>query len=191
MVYTRYMNIKIKDKKELIAILKDNGIDFSKWGAGEAKTIDNLWNEISNGETVIEDDFRKQGLIRTIKVVAADVYSRNRTYILEEYKQVFSDGRKRKRNLSTSVSEKMFTYEYGMLEEALKRMLKEELDISVKDNYKYKLNMAYPKTNESESYPGLDSAKYLYVFDVDLEEYEEEYTEVQKDKTTYFRWRPV
>jgi hypothetical protein len=90
-------------------LLRRYNMPLDQWGKGEAKTLDNLLEEIENGEAVLIEDEAGE-LVREISVVWMTVFysdeSGNRYRLIEE-KQVFDDGRERTRDLSISVGEKM------------------------------------------------------------------------------------
>jgi len=89
--------------------LKSAGIDISQWGTGQAKTLAHLQKEIESGETILVTG-KKGELLRKVVVGGADVYyvsPDGKKYLLKEDKQVFKDGRERRRDLEQAVSEKM------------------------------------------------------------------------------------
>lgn len=168
------------------------GIDTSSWGTGKAKTIDDLFNEIREGETVLTKDESGE-LLRTVVVGSAAVYHKTadgKTYRLKEDRQVFTDGRERRREMVGSVAEKMKPDEDPA--EAMVRGIQEELGIEGE------LEMheadSYDEVVDSPSYPGLRSKYLHHTFEVSLkdEQYNPDgYVENQPTKSTYFVWEEV
>lgn len=95
-------------KDELVGFLAENGVDVSKWGTNEAKTVDNLLEELRQGESsliVFEEGLRRVVSIVQIEVRYTDPNGLH--YRLVEAGQTFRDGRKRVRNLPRSLGEKI------------------------------------------------------------------------------------
>jgi hypothetical protein len=169
--------------------LADAGIDTSSWGTGQAKTLEHLQKEIESGETILITG--KAGeLLRRVVVGCADIYYQSpdgKKYRLKEDRQVFKDGRERRRNLGQAVSEKMKPGED--IKEAMIRGIQEELGISGE------INLTETGTDEqiitSPSYPGLKSQYIRHKFQAMLNDEQFNpggYVEEQSDKSTYFIW---
>ena len=156
------------------------------YGKGQSKTWRNLLLEIHKGECEISFE---QGMpIRKIKIVAIEVQSPDGKLTLVEHLQVFSDGRKRSRNI-LGLSEKLVSGESPI--EAAVRALREELNISVENCRLSKALVLPEQLKESPSYPGLTTKYLTYQFRLQLrsEEFHPEgYIECQQDKKTYFVW---
>ncbi len=172
--------------------LIDAGIDISSWGTGRAKTLVHLQNEIESGEIILVTG--KNGeLLRKVAIGGADIYYQSpngKKYHLKEDRQVFKDGRERRRNLEQAVSEKMKLGEDPRI--AIIRGIQEELGI------RGEINLVATGTDKqkitSPSYPGLESQYILHKFRVVLTEEQfnsEGYREDQSDKSTYFVWKEV
>jgi hypothetical protein len=171
------------DKSELERILGIQKIDWQKWGTGDSKTVDHLLNEINTGESILN------GIIRFEKGVNIDVYYRQKETIwkLIEEKQVFTDGRVKRRNLSTSIGEKMKPGESPL--ETAARGMREELGIIgvAFASLRFEDQPLVPST----SFPGLFTKRNVFFFETTLsaEQYNPEgYREIQADKTNYFIW---
>ena len=106
--------------EELKAWLRDQNINVDRWGEGAAKTVENLWAEIDEGETLLQRDPPRR-LIEVVRVVV-----RRDAFILIEARQEFVSGRQRTRNRPPS--EKMRPDE--SYEEAAYRCIEEELGIA-------------------------------------------------------------
>lgn len=179
---------------DLIFRLKKAGIDVSSWGTGEYKTFEHLLNEIESQETKLSIDVNGE-LVRTIEVVGAAIYyisNDGKKYYLKEEKQIFIDGRERRRPMTKgrSVFEKMKPNEIP--KEAIIRGIREELGI--KGDIDLRQTDTYNKIENSESYPGLRTKSTLYMFDslLNQEQYNPDgYIEEQSDKTTYFTWLEI
>jgi hypothetical protein len=132
-------------------------------------------------------------LLRKVLVVGADIFylsPEGKKFRLKEEKQVFKDGRERRRDLGTAVSEKMKPGENP--KEAMVRGIAEELEIEGE------INLTKIDTDEklitSPSYPGLQSQYVTHKFEVALNEQQfnpDGYKEEQSDKSTYFIWEEV
>lgn len=175
----------------LAKFLKDHNIPLGLWGTGEAKSIGHLANELQTGEAQIKLDGGK--LIRSAEGSALQVYFKDtrRTLRLQEDRQVFKDGRVKRRKLETSVGEKMRPGETAI--EAAKRTLREELKIT-DDLTLLPLPPIIKGPMPSQSFPGLMSHYLIHVFEVYLPEHlfrPEGYIEEQPDKTSYFVWTDV
>ena len=119
------------DSKYFTSILISYKIPVDEWGKGYAKTLNHLFEEIKNEECTIKeiDGY----LVRTIEYVGVRVlYEDNVTWLLKEDRQVFNDGRIRRRKMPSSVSEKMKFGEDATI--SASRGISEELGIDVNIN---------------------------------------------------------
>ena len=176
---------------ELRNNLVEHGIPVERWGTGQSKTLKHLYNEIESGECSLSDE--GEYLTRYIEFVAIKVYYRKEEdlYFLREDRQEFNDGRIRKRNMPSSVSEKMKFGEDPVV--TANRGIEEELGFRVESSQLSKRkDIVY--NGSSVSYPGL-TAKYkghqynCYITDEQFSD--SGYIEVQKDKKTFFRHEEV
>jgi 8-oxo-dGTP pyrophosphatase MutT (NUDIX family) len=170
--------------------LERSGISTAEWGKGEAKTLANLVKELQEGDSSLVEENGK--LVRTVIVGGADVFyeTPEGSLRLKEEKQVFQDGRERRRDLGSAVSEKIRPDEAPA--EAMLRGLREELGITGEVTMRYEGESG--KTITSPSYPGLTSRYVNHKFTAVLsaDQFKPKgYIEVQDDKTTYFVWQPV
>jgi len=183
---------EVPDTTELKKLLEDSGIDTSKWGKGEAKTIKHLQGEIDRGESVLEKD-GMGNLIRRVSVVGAGIYyvsPKGERYRLKEDKQIFQDGRERRRDYGHAVSEKMKPGEDPRV--AIIRGIREELGIDGK--IETQMSWEDEKVLLSPSYPGLLSNYHRYEFEVMLSKDQFKrngYIERQEKMDTYFIWEEV
>lgn len=174
---------------ELINKLKSCDIPCDLWGTGQSKTVRYLLKELEEKECYLEE---KDGLItRYIEFVGIKVFFRKddgEVLKLKEDRQEFNDGRSRKRNMPSSVSEKMKAGE-DPLSSAV-RGVKEELGIDIDESQLQKYSDLY-YDGGSLSYPGLIT-KYKghrYVCYLTPEQFEPNgYVEIQEDKKTFFTW---
>jgi ADP-ribose pyrophosphatase YjhB (NUDIX family) len=179
--------------QEIVALknrLERAGVSTSEWGKGEAKTLRHLVQELKEGDCLLVEVDGK--LIRTVTVGGADVLfeTREEAYRLIEEKQVFTDGRERRRNLGCAVSEKMKPGEDPL--QAMSRGIREELGINDEIALLYDGESA--QTIESPSYPGLTSQYINHRFTAFLtaEQFKSDgYVEVQGDKSTFFTWQKL
>ncbi len=131
---------------ELRSWLVSNGIDICRWGRGTAKTVENLWDEISSGESRLQAD----PALRIIPVT--QVIVRKGNDILIEAEQEFVDNRRRRRNHPPS--EKMRRGEHFV--DAAIRCLQEELGLDYQDiEIAPSTYRQIQRESESLSYPGL------------------------------------
>lgn len=168
------------------------GIDLASWGTGPAKTLAHLQKEVDDGEAVIvtKPDGR---LVRCVEVCDANVFGISpdgRHLRLKEDRQVFADGRERRRQLQYAVLEKMHAGERPL--DAMVRGIREELGVAGDiDITAVRVDL---EEAVSPSYPGLLSRYSCHVFDVMLcgeQVRPDGYVEVQADKRTFFIWEPV
>lgn len=178
--------------EELQEKLLSAGIDTSQWGTGKAKTLEHLLKEVSEGEAELVKT-PEGALVRRTTVGKADIYfidTDGTVYRLKEDRQVFKDGRERKRNLDSAVSEKLKVGEDHA--DAVTRGIQEELGIEGEKQVEDQ--GITTEQGESPSYPGLGTEYVLHRFKVTIggEQYKSEgYQEDQPDKTTFFVWEKV
>ena len=176
---------------DFVQMLKDHGVDTDLYGTGTYKTIGHLWQEIKEGETDLTDENGQ--LMRKVQFVGARIlYKKDGGWLrLHEEKQLFKDGRERRRtHMPYSAAEKFKAGEDP--KEVIIRGMKEELGIDItKDQFVF-----YNKkeVENNDDYPGIISTHTGYEFLVilnDSQYVEEGYIEKQKDKDVYFTWKPV
>lgn len=172
--------------------LQNAGIDISKWGTGQAKTLEHLQKEIEEGETVLIIDDKGE-ILRELKVGIVEVYYINedgKTYYLKEEKQIFNDGRERRRELEGTIFEKIKFNENP--KDSIIRGISEELGINGDLNLEEKGIDEH--TNDSLSYPNLRShyITYNYKLILNVQQFDPKgYIENQPDKKTYFLWKEI
>lgn len=118
---------------ELVSKLKEYSIPIDNWGTGNAKTVEHLFDELKNQDCLIQDEGGY--LVRNIEFVGIRILYKdksNQTFILVEDRQEFKDGRIRKRNMPSSVSEKMKFGEDSLV--AAIRGIREELSVKVESH---------------------------------------------------------
>lgn len=168
-------------KKRLLSL----GVPLELWEKDGAKGLDDLFAELNKRECTLE------GIERTFRTIIIDVLHGNERLV--ELKQVFNDGRIRKRALPLgTLSEKLAAGE--RIESGIRRVF-EELGIK-KLGRDFKLQPLKNKTlvGPSTSYPGLLSINSVIRFRVRLPDraYKPEgYTEVQRKKKSIFIWRRI
>ncbi|MDO8590617.1 MAG: hypothetical protein Q7R65_01420 [bacterium] len=171
--------------------LTDSGIDFSSWGTGKTKTMEHLLKEIEEGETELVSE--NGTLVRKVTFGASRVYYTapdGKKYQLIEDKQVFKDGRERRRKMNDAVLEKMKRGEDTT--RAMERGMQEELGLS--GNIELNKIDARERRDISDSYPGLTTLYSEHHFEATLSDEQhkpEGYIEKQEDKSTFFIWREV
>lgn len=145
--------------KELDAYLQKMP-EYSEWGRNNAKSPQNLWEEIEAGESSITPDGK-----RVVRVVVCEVKrGPAEQKILMELEQTLADGRKRVRP-HRPMAEKIIGPETAL--EALERGLLEELSLKPAD---YIILNTHPTssitTRLSDSYPGMMSQYERFIFKV-------------------------
>lgn len=179
-------------KLRILPELKSHGIPVDEWGKGKAKTVDHLAKEIVEGEAILNTS--KDGeLVREVNVIGMDVFHKGEDgtiYRLVEDRQVFKDGREKRRELPVSMGEKIKPGED--LDIAAVRAVREELGVEGE------IPVEHTKTVSSErvsnSYPGLKGQynEYRYSSWLTNEQFKPEgYVENQADKDVHFVWREV
>lgn len=178
--------------KTLKRQLESAGVDMATWGIGQAKTLAHLRKEIESGETILVAN-EAGGLLRKVVVGGADIFYKSpegKRYRLKEDRQIFKDGRERRRNLGQAVSEKIKPGEDP--EVAMIRGIQEELGIGSEITI-IKIG-AEERIIDSPSYPGLQSQYILHKFQAVLTKRQFNpagYVEDQSDKSTYFMWEEI
>lgn len=171
--------------------LADAGIDVSAWGTGQAKTLAHLLKEIESGETILVVGESGE-LLRKVVVGGADIYYQSPTgekYRLKEDRQVFNDGRTRRRDLGQAVSEKMKPGE-----EPQAAMIRGIQELGISGDIALVVDGVDEQKIDSPSYPGLKSQYIRHKFRATLSDDQfkpEGYVEKQADKSTYFVWEKV
>lgn len=174
-----------KNKSQLANWLKSKGLDLSTWGKGSAKTVQNLWHELTTDNVILCD----KPVLRIVQAVR--VIIRDGDKILIEKEQLLNDNRRRKRNHPPS--EKMKPGEN--YRQAALRCLYEELGIPPE---RIKL---LPNTHqmsqhlrEALSYPGLQT-QYLFhsieaqVSNLPKHDFDTtELTDPEKEAVKYHTW---
>ena len=166
-------------------------IPLNEWGKGYAKTIEHLFLEIESEECSLTEE--NGILIRNIEFVMCEIFYRKgeKIYKLIEDKQIFKDGRIRRRKKDSSVSEKMKIGENPI--QSLIRGIDEELGVSLNES---QLSREEDLKEEefSQSFPGLMTRYKGHNFTCffnDSQYNPKGYIENQKDKSTYFVWEDI
>lgn len=137
----------VPDVDALKSLLKSRRVDTSRWGKGNAKTVESLYAELASGEVELRDTPFRRVLTGVVQLII-----RQGDNVLIEAEQVFYDGRRRARNIPPA--EKMLPGETYL--DATRRCLFEELQID--PTRVHILEHTHDSTEElrsSWSYPGL------------------------------------
>jgi hypothetical protein len=191
-IFEHFNRSEINTIEDLSLKLKEYGIPYDSWGKGHAKTVGHLLDELKNEECSVIDE---QGyLVRYIEFVGIKIFYKDKNgnkYYLKEDRQIFKDGRERRRIMQSSVSEKMKFGEDAEISAV--RGIEEELGIKIDQAQLIKKNnLSYD--GGSQSYPGLKSKYKGHVFICNLRHDQYNpigYIERQKDKSTYFIWEKI
>lgn len=188
-LFEQFSQDGINSVDDLISMLRKFSIPIDSWGTGSAKNVENLFDEIQNDECVIVD--RGGYLVRHIEFVGVRILFKDKdgqTWVLTEDRQEFKDGRVRRRNMPSSVSEKMKFGEDPMLSAV--RGIREELGVEISQDQLRKHRPIY-YDGGSQSYPGLKAKYKGHQFTCYFDETQFKkggYVEIQKDKSTFFIW---
>lgn len=129
------------------------GVDTTGWGRNNAKTIEDLWQELQHGECTLQAD----PPLRVVHVVEVRI-EQNDQYLIET-EQHFADGRVRIRRRPPS--EKMQATEEPHA--AARRCLREELAVPpAAIHFSPQQIHTHKVRDESESYPNLTSEYTFY-----------------------------
>ena len=176
---------------DLLVKLNKHHIPIEDWGKGDAKSIRSLFNEIKEEDCILKEE--GDYLIRLIEFVGIRIYYRDgdNTWLLKEDRQVFNDGRIRRREMPSSVSEKMRFGEDPV--NAAVRGILEELGVDINKKQLIKRRDLH-YDGGSMSYPGLKTRykghQYSCYFTSDQFDING-YVEKQEEKSTYFTWRKI
>lgn len=190
--------IPVSSSAQLKEYLIQASIPLEKWNCGIAKSLEDLYREISRGETELLG--LPSGLVRSTSVVRIDVYYKDeqqQLWRLKEDRQVFSDGRERRRPRKSAIAEKCLRNEDPEI--AATRAIAEEL--AIHRPLQLIAEGEHQETRVSRSYPGLLTQYTVYSYKVSLDQcdYQEQgYTEAGDEGdpgcsslTTFFIWTHV
>jgi hypothetical protein len=177
----------MKTKENTLKILLETGVPLWRWGKGKTKKIGDLMEEVEQGDSIVTKE--NGGALRKVAVACVDVYYREggKMCRLKEDRQEFEDGRIRRRELLSSLAEKIKQGENPKM--AAYRGVTEEL--GVRGQIGLMTKEVINTKIESPSYPGLMTSFRYHFFDayLDKEQFQKEgYVEIQPRKKTYFVW---
>lgn len=182
------------DLEELLAYMVDADLPLELYGHDGAKTAGHLLTELQEGEAVLSVGTDGK-LYREVSVLWLDVLckmSNGAVYALREDRQVFSNGTVKRRQLSSSLGEKLKAKEDS--QSAVARALAEELGIG--DEH---ITELYFQGEEFDSlipdtYPGLETQYQFFKYATVISEQAfnpDGYIEYQADKTNYYLWEQI
>jgi len=177
------------EQDKVVALLRRHNVPVEVWGTAEAKTLGHLLAELEAGECRLVE--QGDSLVRYAAGAVIDVYCDGpdgRLKLIED-RQVFRDGRSKRRDLDTSIGEKMKPDEHPQV--AAHRALTEELGITVPLSL-VPLGTRRKGPVPSVAFPGLVTVYDMHRFEVTLPQElvrPDGYVEHQADKSTYFIWQ--
>ena len=190
-------SVHIKSIHELKSFLSHHWVPLEKYGTWKANSIEKLYREIAEWESILEFNTTTQTISRRVKVINACVYYRdnNNDQFLIEEKQVYTKTPQERRRVfeHCSFSEKFKHKESPDI--ALFRWCKEELGLILEENQfqrktqKEEIILAF-----SDTYPWIMSMYETHYYEVILtsKQYNPQwYKEVLPEKTTYFTWKDL
>jgi hypothetical protein len=188
---TEELRVLVSDAQALSAELQAHGFDVERWGEGPTKTVDALWQEISEGETELVEV--EGELVRRTCVAGVNVFAElpdGSRYRLREDRQVFRNGAERQRSLPTSLGEKVKPGE--TTEVAVRRAIHEELGIAEVAGL---TELGTERVvRRSQTYGGMQTELEMRLAEILLAPADfrpEGYIEHQDDKSVYFVWEAV
>ena len=139
--------------------LNEQGINTAVWGEQGTKSVQNLWEELVNGDSRVQLD----PPLRQVHVT--EVFIQQTGHILIELEQEFGNGERRSRGRVPS--EKMRVDE--LCETAALRCLEEELEVSEEAvTFLFPAYERAKQLTDSPSYPGLQTQYVFYRIAVDV-----------------------
>lgn len=151
--------VEFKSIEQLQKWLNSKEIDYSQWGKDNTKTIQNLWTEICQGESLIQD-FPPLRIIQVVQILIR----RGGKILVEDKQDLGNDGH---RYRGMPPSEKIKPGE-NMMNAAI-RGIEEELQVKRKDITKVLSSIKEKKeTRESNSYPGLNTRYIIYEVEAEI-----------------------
>ena len=186
-----FEEFEIEGLVDLKNYLNKFSIPIDTWGTGKSKSVEHLLDELKNDECYLSE--QEGTLLRSIEFVGIKLFyqSEDSNWKLKEDRQEFNDGRIRRRNMSSSVSEKMKFGEDPAASAV--RGIKEELGVEIEPNQLSKRRDLF-YDGGSLSYPGLKTKYKGHQYICHLKQHQfnpEGYIEVQKDKKTFFVWHKM
>lgn len=176
--------------EDLNRALRCSGVPVAEWGIGPTKTLDCLFTEIRNGETVLL--YAGGYLIRYVRQAQARIFctvNGQQRYLVER-EQVFANGARRTRSPKVSVSEKLMRGETHL--EAMIRGIQSELGLAGFSGEGLEfIGSSQKRKKKSKSYPGLPSChrRFRYVLELPPSSVQDDgYVERTPEKTSYFEW---
>ncbi len=147
----------------LYAMLAQHNVDMFGWGEGNAKTVDDLLQEVLEGESVLQTG--SDGLTRVVNIVKMHIFEMGRPERgnLVEVSQKLPDGRVRMLNKKPAGKIKIGE----KAAQALVREVKEELGIG-EDQYSHSLYLVDSEEVPSKSYPRLRCLYHIYHFNINI-----------------------
>ncbi|MFN0110252.1 MAG: NUDIX domain-containing protein [Blastocatellia bacterium] len=178
--------MEIQNAERLNNWLTQREIDTSAWGIGVAKSVEDLWAEIVNGESLLEST----PLLRVVQVV--NVIIRKNDKVLIETEQQFNGNQTRNRDIP--LSEKLKPGEDQIY--AALRGIKEELQVGA-EQVEILKHSEKPRAEltESPSFPGLQTKYLLHTVEVRIENlpdetfWTDEAPENDSDPVTRHQWQ--
>lgn len=148
------------------SLLEAGGVMTGNWGRCQAKTVEDLFQEIKDGESVLRIEAARGGvrLVRVLRVVQMSITQTRTLKTLREVEQILPDGRSRKRNQLPGG--KIGVYEKPA--DALARELEEELTLEPNEYISTPPTSPMFEERVSPSYPGLVTLYETYLFSVSL-----------------------
>lgn len=182
------------DLDVLLSALVKAGKPVDRYGVDGAKTVGHLLEEVKAGESIISVD-ASGNMYREVSVAWVHVLcnlANGESYILREDRQEFTNGFIKRRELTSSLGEKLKIGEDPEL--ATVRAIQEELGIDESKINSVHVLGSHTETWTPDTYPGLESSYVSHEYATVIAEDAFSpggYKEVQAEKTSYFVWEKV
>lgn len=179
---------------ELLGYMIEADMPLLLYGKDGAKTINHLIDELREGESILSMDENGK-LYREVGVLWLNVLCKmpnGAVYALREDRQVHRDGTVKRRQLLSSLGEKLKAQEDSR--DVVPRALAEELQVG--EEY---INELYFQGEDHDilipdTYPGLETQYKFFKYTAVIDEAafrSEGYIEEQQDKTNYYLWDQI
>lgn len=188
------IEMRIVSLGDLKGLLNPETIDEWEQNKGRTKTVEQLYNEIVEGDTKLFEDPTTHKLYRKTLVLFLVIKKRINgvTKFLIEYEQVFKKKGYAPRRRQILPAEKMKQSDENKepLLDAVYRAVQEELGDDIRVLYiDYEHIVTTVRAEESLSYPGLETLYESYYVPIEVDGLsDQDFSTEEKDKINYWKW---
>ena len=177
--------IKVFSIYALGELLEQHGINLHKYGKGEAKTVQHLFDEIRKRECTLKVE--DSALIRRVRVAVLRIMLPDGRFLRELYQEFIEDGRRRTRTLDGTAGEKLKAGESPR--EAVTRLVREEFPLLRGANTR-EVEVVTETDSRQKSYPGLVTIYEKIIFVATLPEDPEQPTIIVVEPDKFVGYGP-